>query len=141
MAAIWKPVPSYPGMLASSEGEILLPPRHAPMRSGGYRLYETRPVRGYVVTASRDATSRHRIIRTRYFGTIKVHQAVCEAFHGPKPTPKHVVLHRDEDGTNNDPENLKWGTRKENQNAPGFKAWAAKTCRAKMAGISGMRKD
>lgn len=54
---------------------------------------------------------------------MKMHQLVCEAFHGPKPFPKAVVIHIDENGLNNRPENLKWGTQKENLNAPGFIAW------------------
>ena len=58
-----------------------------------------------------------------FFGNIKIHQAVCEAFHGPKPFPEAVVIHLDEDGHNNRPENLKWGTQKENLNMPKFKAW------------------
>lgn len=49
-----------------------------------------------------------------------MHQLVCEAFHGPKPFDKAVVIHLDEDGLNNRAENLKWGTQKENLNAPGF---------------------
>lgn len=53
----------------------------------------------------------------------KVHQLVCEAFHGPKPFPEAVVIHLDEDALNNRPENLKWGTQKENLNMPKFKAW------------------
>jgi hypothetical protein len=53
----------------------------------------------------------------------KVHQLVCEAFHGPKPFSTAVVIHLDEDGHNNRPENLKWGTQKENLNMPKYKAW------------------
>jgi len=53
----------------------------------------------------------------------KVHQLVREAFHGPKPFPNAVVIHVDESALNNQPENLKWGTQKENLNAPGFIAF------------------
>ena len=53
-------------------------------------------------------------------GNIKIHRAVCEAFHGPAPEGKPIVLHLDEDATNNRPENLRWGTQKENLNMPGF---------------------
>lgn len=53
----------------------------------------------------------------------KAHQLVCEAFHGPKPSPEAVVIHLDENALNNRPENLKWGTQKENLNMPKFKAW------------------
>lgn len=43
-----------------------------------------------------------------------VHRLVCEAFHGPKPTPKHEVAHWDGDKTNNTAPNLRWATHKEN---------------------------
>lgn len=52
-----------------------------------------------------------------------MHQLVCEAFHGPKPFPRAVVIHADENALNNAPENLRWGTQKENLNAPGFKEY------------------
>lgn len=46
--------------------------------------------------------------------TRSVHLLVCEAFHGPKPTPKHEVAHWDGDPGNNVPANLRWATRAEN---------------------------
>lgn len=46
--------------------------------------------------------------------TFQVHAVVCEAFHGPKPTPKHEVCHNDGDQLNNVASNLRWGTRSEN---------------------------
>ncbi len=55
--------------------------------------------------------------------TFKIAQLVCEAFHGPKPFPKAVTIHLDEDPSNNVPDNLKWGTQKENLNMPKFKKW------------------
>lgn len=123
MAEVWKPVPSLPGVMASDEGRILLPPRHAPLPNGGVRLYLPRPVAGTIARAKKDAKHVYRNVASRIFGNIKVHQAVCEAFHGPKPFPEAVVIHRDEDGLNNRPENLRWGTQKENLNAPGFIAY------------------
>lgn len=140
MAEIWKPVPSYPGLMASSLGRICLPVRSYEMPNGGIRTTNPKPTFGVVVTATKDASCRYMRMRSRHFGNIKIHRAVCEAFHGPAPSKKHVVLHRNEDGTDNREANLRWGTRKENQNAPSFKAWAAATCRAKMRGQSGMRK-
>lgn len=140
MEEIWKPVPSYPGLTASSLGRILLPVRRYAMPRGGWRTTAPKPTFGVTATAAKGATCKYKRIRSRHFGNIKVHRAVCEAFHGTQPSPAHIVLHRNEDGTDNRPKNLRWGTRKENQNAPGFKAWAASTCRAKMRGESGMRK-
>lgn len=123
MAEVWKPVPSIPGVLASSEGRILLPPSYAPLPNGGYRLYETQPVEGCVTRASKEASHVYRGIYWRKHGNIKVHRAVCEAFHGPAPFDGAVVIHLDEDGLNNRSDNLKWGTQKENLNMPKIKAY------------------
>ena len=38
----------------------------------------------------------------------------------PRAKDKPCVLHKDENSRNNRPENLMWGTQKENLNAPGF---------------------
>lgn len=40
--------------------------------------------------------------------TIDTHKMVCAAFHGEKPTDKHVVAHNDGNRENNRPENLRW---------------------------------
>jgi len=55
--------------------------------------------------------------------TYKVARLICEAFHGPAPEDQPNVLHGDEDSSNNRPDNLSWGTQKENLNAPGFIAY------------------
>jgi hypothetical protein len=60
--------------------------------------------------------------------TLKVARLVCEAFHGLAPAGKPYVLHADEDARNNRPDNLSWGTQKENLNAPGFLAY----CRSRI---------
>lgn len=46
--------------------------------------------------------------------SIRVHQVVCTAFHGPAPLPNMVVDHIDTNRCNNRPENLRWVTRLEN---------------------------
>jgi hypothetical protein len=117
---IWKPVPSEPGVLASNKGRILLPPRYAPVSHGGFRAYFPKPRYGQVSREKPGATHTYRIIsvrRDREGGRQsprKVHQLVCEAFHGAKPFPDAVVIHINEDAHDNRPENLKWGTQKEN---------------------------
>lgn len=122
---IWKPVPSLPGVLASSLGRILLPPRYRPMPSGGYRIYAPKPVVGSVSRSSKAARHTYRSVYNADLGHIKVHRAVCEAFHGAPPFDGAIVLHLDEDGHNNRPENLKWGTNKENLNMPKYLAWCS----------------
>jgi hypothetical protein len=52
-----------------------------------------------------------------------VHRLVCEAFHGPAPEGKNVVIHENENALDNRPENIRWGTQKENLNAAGFIAY------------------
>jgi hypothetical protein len=42
------------------------------------------------------------------------HVLVCEAFNGPKPTPQHKALHRDDVKKNNIATNIYWGTPKQN---------------------------
>ena len=49
-----------------------------------------------------------------FISSIRVHQVVCTAFHGPAPEGDMVVDHIDTNRCNNRPENLKWVTRLEN---------------------------
>lgn len=46
--------------------------------------------------------------------TFAVHRVVCEAFHGPRPSPKHQARHLNGVNTDNRASNLAWGTSKEN---------------------------
>ena len=123
MAEVWKIVPSKFGLLASSFGRVKLPVRFANMPNGGQRTYKTKPTYGVVRRAKKGAAHSYMAIHTRFWGNLKIHQAVCEAFHGPKPFPDAKVLHRDENGQNNRPENLYWGTQKENLIAEGSIAY------------------
>lgn len=136
MAEVWKPVPSLPGVMASSEGRLLFPPRHAPLPNGGFRIYTPEPTFGAVTKANKNAKHSYRGLYRKDFGNVKVHRAICEAFHGPAPFPGAVVIHLDEDAHNNLPSNLKWGTQKENLNMPGFKAY----CRSRVGENSPHRK-
>lgn len=120
---IWKPVPSLEGVQASSWGRICLPQRTAKMPNGSFRSYNPKPTFGCKTRASKTARHVYMSKYSKYHGNIKIHRAVCEAFHGPAPFPKAVVIHLDEDATNNRLENLKWGTQKENLNMPKIKAY------------------
>jgi hypothetical protein len=122
----WRIVPSVPDILASSLGRILVAPCQRSMPNGGRRNYTPKPTFGYEEKSAtgRPGVSKRRIIQVgRLKKTFKIAQLVCEAFHGPKPFCRAVTIHLDEDPSNNTPENLKWGTQKENLNMPKYKEW------------------
>ena len=104
-------IKNIPGALARSDGKIKFPTVKAKMPHGGTREFKTR--------ASKNA--RHSYYGVLYRGkNYKIHRLICEAFHGPAPKDKPIVIHLDENALNNRPENLKWGTQKENLNMPKF---------------------
>jgi hypothetical protein len=116
---IVRSVPAIDGALANDLGQIKLPSTTASMPNGGERAYDTRW--RYGTKAKANKAARHEYFLLVYRGkNYKVHRLVCEAFHGPAPEGKNVVIHLDENALNNKPENLRWGTQKENLNAPGF---------------------
>jgi hypothetical protein len=88
------------------------------MPNGGVREYRSEGTFGVISRAHKEASHTHRHIHYRGIGTRKIHRLVCEAFHGPAPSKKSVVMHLNEDAHDNRPENLKWGTQKENLNMP-----------------------
>lgn len=110
----WRAVPSMPTHMASSHGRIMVIPYEAVMPNGGARTYGGHAYYGVW------ANDERRFITTYRRRTYKVHRMVCEAFNGPPPSGKGVCMHLDEDSKNNAPENLAWGTQRENLNAPGF---------------------
>lgn len=114
---IWRVIPSLPTHKASSWGRIRSIPFEGTMPHGGVRVYGGKATFGIW---------HHD---TKRFGfaykgkNYKVARLVCEAFHGPSPFKGARTLHKDENSKNNIPSNLKWGTQKENLNAPGFIAY------------------
>tara|TARA_R110000787_G_scaffold34360_1_gene89044 strand:- start:401 stop:811 length:411 start_codon:yes stop_codon:yes gene_type:complete len=111
---VWKIVPSVPQFMVSSGGRVMVVPYQAQMPKGGTRQYGGEAHFG--VWNKTDG----RFITVLKGKTYKVHRLIAEAFHGPAPFPDAVVMHLDENAANNRPTNLKWGTQKENLNAPGF---------------------
>ena len=114
---VWRSIPSLPEYLASSEGRIMRLPFVGEMPHGGERQYGGTPHFG--VWNKQDGR-----FTLQFNGhTYKVHRLICEAFHGPAPDGSPVCMHADENGTNNRPANLTWGTQKENLNAPAVKEY------------------
>ena len=87
-------------------------PFEGPLPNGSTRQYG-----GYARRGSWDGA---RYIFQWRSKTYKVARLVCEAFHGAPPEDKSVCMHLDENSRNNASDNLRWGTQKENLNAPGF---------------------
>lgn len=79
-----------------------------------------------ILRATKSSKHSYRGLYNRKLGNIKIHRAVCEAFHGPAPDPKAVVIHINENSHDNRPENLRWGTQKENLNMPKFLEYCRK---------------
>ena len=45
----------------------------------------------------------------------RIDHLVLEAFHGPKPSPKHESCHYDDVSSNNRADNVRWDTRERNR--------------------------
>lgn len=86
--------PSAPGYWIASSGRVL--------GSRGSWLKATQRGPYAQFSPGRGAKSR------------RVHVAVCETFHGPRPSPKHVVRHLNGNPLDNRSVNLAWGTTAEN---------------------------
>lgn len=100
----WRPCPGFVDYEISSEGRLrrirsrrkisLLRPLALQVRGKGYL--------SYVFKMGGRRTTK------------EIHPLVCEAFHGPKPSPFHEAAHWDGDKKNNRAGNLRWATRKGN---------------------------
>jgi HNH endonuclease len=119
----WRDIPSIPEYLASSHGRVMRVPFEAPMPYGGWRIYGGKPTKGAV--HPKNSMRPLIVFKNRSY---RVAHLVCEAFHGPRPSPRAVVMHKDDNPQNNRADNLKWGTQKENLNAPAFIAY----CRSRV---------
>jgi len=96
----WRPVVGFPDYEVSSLGRVR---RSNPISKRGHRI-----ATGILKAAPTDngyprATIAHGVYRY-------VHKMVCEAFHGPRPSPLHEVAHGDGDRTHNAASNLRWDT-------------------------------
>lgn len=128
----WRSVPSEPLLEASSKGRIRSIPYEVPMPHGGLRTCQVSPTYGVKVQMS---PRYHRMQLTFRRKTYRLHRLVAEAFLGPCPKGLDVS-HKDEDATNNIPDNLEYVTRKVNLNKPGIKKFHSASCRYKMQGMT-----
>lgn len=120
---IWRDVPSQPRVLASNFGRIKLKPFYRTLPNGAKCMQQGKPTFGIKMKAAKNAQHEYFGWHIRKIGNLKIHRLVCEAFHGSAPFSRAVVIHLDENALNNRPENLRWGTQKENLNMPKFIAY------------------
>lgn len=104
---IWKPIRDWPYEV-SSLGRVRR--TAAPQgRTRAGKIIKPRPLTkraGYMlVTLTHEGRRWHA----------RVCRLVCEAFHGPPPTPRHEAAHLDGVNTNDTPGNLAWKTKAENE--------------------------
>lgn len=100
----WFPIPGFEGYYANGKGQIL-------NSRTGLETYGGRAGRYLKVSVYRTGADRPSLCY--------VHDLVCRAFHG-LPQKGQVVLHLDDNRTNNKPTNLRWGSQSENVKS----AWA-----------------
>jgi hypothetical protein len=110
MTEQWKAVVGHAGYEVSDLGRVR---SYRPLSGRGPyvsvpRLLALRSVKG----------GKYQMVCLSVYGEVRtkvrpVHQLVLEAFVGPCPSGMEA-LHRDDNGTNNVLDNLRWGTRAEN---------------------------
>ena len=102
----WRVVPSYPWLEASSDGRIRSMLAGLNGWKAGREITGCKNNSGYLAVT----VQRGRVRKCN----LGIHILVCEAFHGPRPSPKHQVAHYDGNPANNTANNLRWVTAKEN---------------------------
>ena len=101
---IWKPIPNHEGYEVSDSGAVR---SWLPINGRGGLASSPR-----LLTILPFADSPYLRVSLRG-KTRRVHQLVLEAFVGPCPAG-HIVMHRDDDPTNNALSNLCYGTHQDN---------------------------
>ena len=109
MIEIWKDIEGYEGLYqVSSEGRVKSLERSIPSKFGSMRIKKEK-----ILSQSK---GRYCSVTLSYNGKSEypsVHRLVSKAFI-PNPNNYPIVMHRDNNGTNNNIKNLKWGTYSEN---------------------------
>lgn len=110
---LWKQIPGFFGYEICVDGRVRRSPnvrlrgwgRKRPPGSLLHPCYNGKKD-SYIVVRLRDDAGKNRVC--------KVHQLIARTFHGPRPSPFHCSLHKDDDKDNNHANNIYWGTKKQN---------------------------
>lgn len=110
---LWVNVPGYEGYYeVSNYGRIKGKDRRVKAPIGdGTLLLRSKPLKGY---KENNGYIRVSLCKNGIRERFNVHQIVCAAFHGPKPSSKHSVAHNDGNSMNNHKDNSRWATQAEN---------------------------
>lgn len=101
----WRAIPDWPAYEVSDTGFIK-------------RVADERATYVGKILKSVVGTNGYEMLSLSCNGRIKrfcVHTLVCRAFHGTRPSSKHVVAHADGNRLNNVSSNLRWATYLENE--------------------------
>lgn len=114
MVEVWKVIPGYDGWYeVSDRGRVR---SYAPVgrKPKGVVLKRATPI---VLKPSRSKKGGYVQVDLQYYGERKIgriHRLVAEAFLGDAPFEGALVMHKDDDVTNNHYQNLSWGTTGDN---------------------------
>jgi len=110
--AAWKPVLGWEGIYeVSYQGELRSVDREVTYSNGSRRIVHGQRKR---IHLDRYGYARASLCRPGHAVTAQMHVLVCEAFHGPRPSPEAEVCHANDNRSDNRAENLSWGTRQSN---------------------------
>jgi len=102
----WRQVPGHPDHAASSFGRVRSLDRFITYKNGRTRFLPGRILRPHLVNG-------YHQVNLGDFTTF-FHVLVCLAFHGPRPTDRHQVAHKNGNRADNRSGNLRWMTPLEN---------------------------
>jgi hypothetical protein len=98
MSANEKRVAGWPGYVATFDGLI----------------WSEKTERFLAHGRNKDGYLTVQVTEKRRSTVLRIHQEVCRAFHGPRPSRAHEVRHINGNKLDNRARNLRWGTRKQN---------------------------
>ena len=111
----WRSCPSYPGLSASSLGRVFreCPKNGERLLGFGFGTGVRLSYRGVCGLIDPDTGKRRQVY---------VHRLVADAFLGPAPFARALVMHLNDDPSDNRPENLSWGSQSDNASTPAARA-------------------
>ncbi len=104
--SVWKPLSEFPDYAVSNDGRVrrVVPDKYGRISGRDLRQVSQKAHRYLIVTLHREGKQTTRL----------VHRLVCEAFHGPAPSPSHHAAHWNGRPHENHENNLRWATPSEN---------------------------